>query len=235
MPTVIITGANRGLGLEFARQYAQKDWRVIACCRNPMLATELQFLNVEVHELDVSKPEAIETFSESLKNQVVDILINNAGVHDSLDHKTLKVISTKRWEDGFKVNVMAPVLLTSALIENLALSQRPVAVTIGSQEGCINMYKDGGLYLYRTTKAGAHVASVLLANDLRERGIAYLCLRPGRTATDMGGSDAPYPIDDTITHLIKVIGDANMDLSGKFIDRSGEEIPWSLSKDLNKK
>lgn len=233
MKTVLITGANRGLGLEFAKQYRNDDWNVIACCRNPEEATELSESGVLIHKLDLLDFDSIDAFAVSLKGTPIDLLINNAGIHDRSKAEGFSGIETERWLDGFKVNAMAPVLLTRALIDNLAASGNPVAVTIGSQAGCLTLYDTGGLYLYRTSKAAAHSAAVILANDLREHGIPYVCLRPGHTKTDMGGNDAPYEIDESVRMMRNVLFEVNMSQTGCFLDRNGDLIPWSMDKDLN--
>ena len=233
MPTVVITGANRGLGLEFARQYQAEGWKVFAGCRNPDAAEELQKLGVSVCSLDLVDSGAIEAFARSIHQEPVDLLINNAGVNDVSKSEGFSGIEENRWLDTFKVNVMAPVLLTIALIENLAASKSPVASVIGSQQGCLETYEGGGYYLYRTTKAAAHAAAVILATDLKERKIPYVCLRPGHTKTDMGGADAPYEIEDSVRLMRDVLANATMEQSGQFLDRSGALIPWNLDKDLN--
>ena len=205
----------------------------MACCRNPNEATELNELGASVYALDFLDSEPIDRFVSSLKGEPVDLLINNAGVNDFTKEEGFAGINEDRWLDAFTVNVMSPVLLTIALIENLTLSANPVASVIGSQQGCLETYEGGGYYLYRTTKAAAHAAAVILATDLKERKIPYLCLRPGHTKTDMGGPEAPYEIDDSVRLMRQVLADATMEQSGKFIDRSGSLIPWSLSQDLN--
>ncbi len=232
MPTVFITGANRGLGLEFAKQYAAEGWEVIATCRNPNTADQLKSLPLEVRELDVSDPNTIESMKEALRDRAIDVLINNAGVHGK-DVEGIFPVESEEWIQAFKINVMAPVYLTYALMDNLAAAEKPIALTMGSQGGILSLYNKGGLYLYRTTKAAAHAAGVCLAHDCKEKGIIYLIVRPGRTKTDMAGSDAPYDVDDTILCLRNVIANASMDQSGKFIDRSGEVLPWLMEKNAN--
>ena len=185
MKTVVITGANRGLGLEFAKQYQAENWNVIACCRNPEAATELQESGASIRKLDLLDFEAIDAFAASMDGELIDLLINNAAIHDKSMVEGFSGIESERWVDGFKVNAMAPVLLTKALLENLSAAENPVAATIGSQQGCLTLYETGGTYLYRTSKAAAHSAAVILANDLRGHGIPYVCLRPGHTKTDM--------------------------------------------------
>jgi len=233
MKTVLITGANRGLGLEFAKQYQLDEWEVIACCRNPDDVPELLESGVSVSQLNLLDFEAINRFAETLKGKPIDLLINNAGIHDRSKEEGFLGIETERWIDGFKVNAMAPVLLTQALVDNLSASENPVAATIGSQAGCLTLYDSGGLYLYRTSKAAAHSAAVILSNDLKTLGIPYVCLRPGHTKTDMGGSDAPYEIDESVRTMRQVLAKVDISQTGCFIDRTGERIPWNMEKDLN--
>lgn len=233
MSTVLITGANRGLGLAFAKQYKSEGWDVIACCRNPDVAMDLSESGVSVRKLDLIDFDSIEAFAASIAGTPIDLLINNAAIHDRSKEEGFSGIEPDRWVEGFKVNAMAPVLLTRALIENLSASEKAVAATIGSQAGCLTLYETGGLYLYRTSKAAAHSASVILANDLKGLGIPYVCLRPGHTKTDMGGSDAPYEIDDSVRLMRNVLDQVDMSQTGSFLDRSGVLIPWSMEKDLN--
>ncbi len=233
MKTVVITGANRGLGLEFAKQYHADNWNVIACCRDPEAAAELAKAGVLVRKLDLLDFEAIDAFADSLAGNPIDLLINNAAIHDKSKVEGFSGIEAERWIDGFKVNAIAPVLLTKALLENLSAADKPVAATIGSQQGCLTLYENGGVYLYRTSKAAAHSAAVILANDLRSHDIPYVCLRPGHTKTEMGGSDAPYEIEDSVRLMRQVLARVDMANTGRFLDRSGALIPWSMEKDLN--
>lgn len=233
MKTVLITGANRGLGLEFAKQYHAANWKVIACCRNPDAAAELARLEVSIHKLDLSDLDSIDPFAHSLEGQPVDLLINNAGIHDRNVEPGFAGIEKERWVEGCKTNVIAPVLLTKALLPNLQAAKNPVGATIGSQAGCLTLYDTGGLYLYRTSKAAAHSASVVLANDLKPYNIPYICIRPGHTKTDMGGPDAVYEIDESVRLMRQVFENVNMNQTGQFLDRTGELIPWNMEKDLN--
>lgn len=232
MPTVVITGANRGLGLEFAKQYQGEGWKVIAACRNPDGAALLRSLGVSVFQLDLNSLDSIEAFGASLEGEPVDLLINNAAVHDRVTEPGFSSIDPELWMDAFKANVMGPTLVTQALLTNLRAAPSAVAATIGSQQGCLNTYEEGGVYAYRTTKAAAHAAVAIMALDLREYGIPYVCLRPGHTKTDMGGETAPYEIDDSVSCMRQVLATVDLGQSGHFIDRSGTLIPWSLEEDL---
>lgn len=233
MKTVLITGANRGLGLEFAKQYQEENWKVIACCRNPEAANELAQLDVGIRKLDVSDLDSINPFANSLEGQPIDLLINNAAIHDHSIEPGFEGIETERWVEGFKTNAIAPVLLTQALLPNLQASENPVAATMGSQAGCLTLYDTGGLYLYRTSKAAAHSAAVILANDLKPHNIPYVCIRPGHTKTDMGRASAVYEIDDSVRLMRQVLAKVDMSQTGQFLDRTGSLIPWNMEKDLN--
>jgi NAD(P)-dependent dehydrogenase (short-subunit alcohol dehydrogenase family) len=233
MKTVLITGANRGLGLEFARQYKAENWKVIACCRNPETATELAKADVPIRKLDLLDFGEFNNFAQSLDGVPIDLLINNAAIIDRSKGEGLSEIETDRWVEGFKVNSIAPVLLTKALLGNLACADKPVAATIGSEQGCLTLYDTGGIYIYRTSKAAAHSPAVILANDLKELGIPYVCLRPGHTKTDMGGSQAIYEIEDSVRLMRDVLTQVDMSQTGCFLDRSGAVIPWSMGKSLN--
>ncbi len=233
MKTVLITGANRGLGLEFAKQYKADNWNVIACCRNPDSASELAKLDVSIHKLDLADLDSIDSFAVSIEDKPIDLLINNAAIHDRNTQEGFDGIETDRWVEGFKTNAIAPVLLTRSLIPNLKAADKPVATTMGSQAGCLTLYDTGGLYLYRTSKAAAHSASVILANDLKPYNIPYVCIRPGHTKTDMGGSAAVYETDDSVRLMRRVLENVNMSHTGQFLDRTGELIPWNMKEDLN--
>ena len=221
------------MGLEFASQYKAENWKVIDCWRNPETATELAKADVSIRKLDLLDFGEFNNFAQSLDGVPIDLLINNAAIIDRSKGEGLSEIETDRWVEGFKVNSIAPVLLTKALLGNLACADKPVAATIGSEQGCLTLYDTGGIYIYRTSKAAAHSAAVILANDLKELGIPYVCLRPGHTKTDMGGSQAIYEIEDSMRLVRDVLTQVDMSQTGCFLDRSGAVIPWSMGKSLN--
>ena len=221
------------MGLEFARQYKTENWKVIACCRNPETATELAKADVSIRKLELLDFGEFNNFAQSLDGVPIDLLINNAAIIDRSKGEGLSEIETDRWVEGFKVNSIAPVFLSKALLENLACVDKPVAATIGSEQGCLTLYDTGGIYIYRTSKAAAHSPAVILANDLKELGIPYVCLRPGHTKTDMGGSQAIYEIEDSVSLMRDVLTQVDVSQTGCFLDRSGAVIPWSMGKSLN--
>ena len=206
---------------------------MIACCRNPETATELAKADVSIRKLELLDFGEFNNFAQSLDGVPIDLLINNAAIIDRSKGEGLSEIETDRWVEGFKVNSIAPVFLSKALLENLACVDKPVAATIGSEQGCLTLYDTGGIYIYRTSKAAAHSPAVILANDLKELGIPYVCLRPGHTKTDMGGSQAIYEIEDSVSLMRDVLTQVDVSQTGCFLDRSGAVIPWSMGKSLN--
>lgn len=230
MPTALITGASRGLGLEFVRQYADAGWRVHACCRNPEAAAALGALAgaskgaVQVHALDVADFAQIERLGAALGGEAIDLLLNNAGVYAR--DADLGRLEYGAWERSFRVNTMAPVRMAEAFVEHVARSQRRLIVSITSLMGSIGDNGSGGSYAYRSSKAALNMANKSLSIDLRDRGITAVVLHPGWVKTDMGGPGAPIEALESVTGMRKVIERLTPDDSGKFFDYEGEELPW---------
>lgn len=225
---LLITGANRGLGLEFAKQYATDGWEVIATCRNPDEAKGLQslkthFNNISIMKLDVANFDEIHQVAESLKNVTIDLLINNAGIY--LDRETNK-INVEDWMETFKVNSIAPVLLINAFKNHLANSELKKAVTLSSKMGSIDDNTKGGSYLYRTSKAAVNMAIKTASIDLKPLGIIVATLHPGWVQTDMGGPDGLIDIPTSVNGLRLVIKNLSLTNTGKFIDYQGKLIAW---------
>lgn len=225
---LLITGANRGLGLEFAKQYATDGWEVIATCRNPDEANALQslkthFNNISIMKLDVANFDEIHQVAESLKNVTIDLLINNAGIY--LDRAVDK-INVEDWMETFKVNSIAPVLLINAFKNHLANSELKKAVTLSSKMGSIDDNTKGGSYLYRTSKAAVNMAIKTASIDLKPLGISVATLHPGWVQTDMGGPDGLIDIPTSVNGLRLVIKNLSLTNTGKFIDYQGKLIAW---------
>ena len=227
MPSVLITGANRGLGLEFARQYAADGWRVIATCREPLRTQALQALkgNIERHALDVTVRQSIESLSEALGQTPIDVLLLNAGVHLQKEC-TLEELDAQRWLREFEVNTIAPLILARSLTDNVARSDLRRIVAISSGGGSIGNMKSGGNYAYRTGKAALNAAMKTLAFDLAPRGITVVPIGPGHTRTDMGGAEAPYGTEDSVACVRGVIERLTFKDSGTFLSRDGAPLPW---------
>ena len=224
--TVVITGANRGLGLEFARQYAADGWHVIACCRSPNGAPDLKNLGrkVEVLALDVASQDSIQHLAKALAGTPIDVLINNAGIHG--DRRLFGETDVALWKQIFDVNTIAPVQVLAALLENVAASTQKKVANITSKVGSIGDGPSGGSYAYRTSKTALNMAMVNAAHELKPRGITVLLLHPGWVQTDMGGPTAPVTIEQSITGLRRVIDKATQAETGHFYDYTGRQLPW---------
>lgn len=231
MNTILITGANRGLGLEFARQYTADGWRVLACCRQPDRATELQQIaantpdRVQVHALDVSDLTRVDELAKELSGTPIDVLLNNAGVYGPTK-VTLGSVDYEAWKDVFLVNTLAPCKLTEALLENVAGSQRKLVACVSSQMGSIASNTEGRHYLYRSTKAALNMVVKSLAVDLADRRITLVTLHPGWVKTDMGGAEADLTPEESVRSVRKVLDNITFADSGKFLNYDGSPIPW---------
>jgi NAD(P)-dependent dehydrogenase (short-subunit alcohol dehydrogenase family) len=231
MPSILITGANRGLGLEFARQYAADGWRVFACCRSPDKADQLQALaapsggRLSVHRLDVSDHAQIEALSGQLRGEALDILLNNAGVYGP-NQMTLGHIDYRAWAEVFAVNVMAPTKMVESFLEQVARSRRKTIACVSSLMGSIAANRGGRHYLYRSTKAALNAVVKSLAVDLQPRGVAVVTVHPGWVKTDMGGPDADLEPAESIRGLRRVLDRLTPADSGKFLSYDGAELPW---------
>ncbi|MFH2133993.1 MAG: SDR family oxidoreductase [Pseudomonadota bacterium] len=232
MKTMLITGANRGIGLEFCKQYAAAGWRVIACCRNLGKADALNELakqypvQIEVHALDVTDHALIEQLSRTLSGEAIDLFINNAGVYPSSDRKGFGHTDYAEWMDAFNINAMAPLKMVEAFIEQIARSQLKRIITITSQMGSVDDNSSGGSYLYRSSKAAANMVVKSLAVDLKDRGITSVAFNPGWVLTDMGGPNAMITVEQSVSDLRKVIDGLTLADTGKFIGNDGVVIPW---------
>ena len=219
MSKILVTGANRGIGLELCRQLVGRGDRVIAVCRKG--SAELQALKVRVIEnIDVCSAESIDLFKDQLGDEKLDWLINNAGMLavetlDSLDFDTI--------EQQFRVNAMGPLRVTAALANNLSDGSRVGIIT--SRMGSIDDNTSGSYYGYRMSKAAVNMAGASLAHDLKERGIAVALLHPGMVATGMTGGQG-IPPAESASGLIQRMDELEISQSGSFWHANGEHLPW---------
>ena len=231
MPTVLITGANRGLGLEFARQYAAEGWRVIATCRDPAKAKALEDIEkassgrVAVHALDVASRESARGLAKALEGQAIDVLVNNAGVYGG-DRQAFGKVDDGRWDATLRTNALGPLLVTEALAANLVAGKAKVVACVTSQMGSIADNTSGGAYIYRASKAALNAVTMSLARDLGARGITVLAFHPGWVKTDMGGRNAPVAPEQSIAGMRALIGRTKPGDSGRFVDYTGKPVPW---------
>ena len=232
MKTLLITGANRGIGLEFCNQYAADGWRVLACCRDPGKADALnklaaRYLNlIQVHALDVTAHAQIEQLARTLSLETIDLLINDAGVYPAADKLGFGHTDYAEWMTAFNINTMAPLKMVEAFINQIARSKLKLIVTITSQMGSIDDNSSGGSYLYRSSKAAANMVVKSLAVDLKGRGITSVAFNPGWVKTDMGGPNAMIPVEQSVADMREVIDGLTLADTGTFIGNDGVVIPW---------
>jgi NAD(P)-dependent dehydrogenase (short-subunit alcohol dehydrogenase family) len=224
MPSVLISGASRGIGLEFARQYKAAGWHVIATCRAPKKAAALAALGVEVHALDVADINAIGQLARGLKGVPLDVLINNAGLYG--EHDTLGRLDAEEWQRIMLVNAIAPLKVAEAFLPAIEAGGRKIMVFLTSQMGSIASIQSGGAYSYRSSKAALNAGARTLAMDVKSRGIAVVVLHPGWVRTDMGGRGAPISPEASVTGLRRVIDSVTPARSGSFFDYTGQRLPW---------
>jgi len=216
MPRVLVTGANRGLGLEFARQYAADGWEVIGTARNP--SRELEATGARVEALDLTDLDAVAGFADRLETPL-DLVIANAGIYGPANAGSAE--DAKGWQAVLTVNSIAPTLLAHGLLPKLAKGGKMVAIS--SMMGSIAQSGAGSIP-YRSSKAALNMAWHVLARENPERIIAVL--NPGWVKTDMGGAGASITPEESIGQLRQVIDGLTGDSSGGFFDRDGSPIAW---------
>ena len=231
MPSTLITGANRGLGLEFARQYAANGWRVYGACRNPSSASELRRLadtcdhKIQVIGLDVTDLASVKSAAAKLDGQAIDLLLNNAGVGGPRG-QTIGNIDYVAWEKVLDVNTMGPMRISEAFVDHVARSKRKLIVTLTSGMGSIADNTSGGSIAYRSSKAAVNMVTRSLATDLAPLGITCVVVNPGWVLTDMGGPHATMTPAESVKRLRDLIETLGPAQSGKFFNHDGREFPW---------
>ena len=227
---VFITGANRGIGLELTRQYLAAGEKVFASARDPSIEslsrlTERYPDNLKIVMLDVTDESNIQTVAGSLEGTSIDLLINNAGLFHS-KHEDFSSLNPDTWIEEFRVNSIAPFLVTRALKSNLASASSSVVGMISSKMGSMGDNQSGGSYSYRSSKAALNAVSVSLANDLSALDISVVALHPGWVQTDMGGPNGLIDVETSATGLKAILDKAGKAENGKFYDYSGKQLPW---------
>ncbi len=220
MPNAIVTGANRGIGLQLCHALKDRGYTVTALCRQADDA--LAGLDVDIHEnYDVTDAAAIETFARSVEPDTVDLLINNAGILRSSSLDDLDLESARQ---QFEVNALGPLRVTQSLLPALRDGAKIALVT--SRMGSIADNDSGGSYGYRMSKAALNAAGVSLARDLQGRGIAVAILHPGWVRTEMTGQSGLIDTDESVAGLLERIDELNLENSGSFWHSNGELLPW---------
>jgi NAD(P)-dependent dehydrogenase (short-subunit alcohol dehydrogenase family) len=231
MPSTLITGANRGLGFEFARQYLADGWQVYAACRNPQSASELRRLadasddKLQILALDVIDPVSIQAAAAKLDGQAIDLLLNNAGIGGPRG-QSVGNIDYEAWAKVLNVNTMGPLRVSEAFVDHVAQSERKLIVTITSGMGSLADNTSGGAYAYRSSKAAVNMVMRSLAIDLAPRGIACVVINPGWVLTDMGGPHATLTTAESVKELRRLIETLGPGQSGKFFNYDGREYAW---------
>lgn len=240
MSTVLVTGANRGIGLEFARQYAQDGWKVIATCRNPDKADSLAELakhkkNIVIARLEVNDRDSLSSLSARLTDEPLDVLINNAGILTGTGNpctaeandpaQSFGTIDPESWLRILQTNIVAPMMVTQALLPPLMRSKTPKVAMISSGWG--SLQQTGPEFMgYRSSKAGLNAAMRSVADMLRSSGVIVVSLAPGWVRTDMGGSSAGLLPETSVAGMRQVIAGLTLQESGGFFRYNGEAVPW---------
>lgn len=222
MKTAVITGANRGIGLELARQLDGKGYRVIAVCRNA--SPELRALDVQVEEgIDITDRVGLDDLANRLRGTRIDLLVNNAGVLVSSSLATIED-DLDDWRLQYEVNALGPLRVTRALLNHL--NDGGKVVIISSRVGSIADNTSGGAYAYRMSKAAVNIAGVSLAHELKDRDIAVGLLHPGYVRTGMTGHEGHVDPEEAAAGLVERIEELSMDTTGSFRHANGEDLPW---------
>ena len=224
MPSVFITGASRGLGLEFARQYSAEGWSVVAACRRPSDVPQLEEWGVEAVAVDVTDFAAVAVLARRLAGRAFDLLLNNAGVYGQ--DQEFGSIDGEDWQRVMRTNVIAPLKVAEAFLPHVLAGRRRVMAFLSSRMGSVTENDSGGSYIYRSSKAALNAAVRSLAVDLRPQGVTAILLHPGWVRTDMGGHAAPLEVEARVAGLRGVIDAAGPADSGTFRDYTGATVPW---------
>lgn len=226
MPSLLITGANRGIGLEFVKQYATDGWDIVACCRDPKDAKDLLAVKgkVTVEVLDVTDYAAVDALAQKYNGRTIDLLINNAGIYGTRN-PAVSIGDPDLYLKVLQVNSVAPMKVTLAFLPALKRAKQPKIATISSRMGSIGS-GSGGSYVYRASKAAINAAMHNLAIDLKGDGITCIVMHPGWVKTDMGGAGADITAETSVSGLRQTIARAQPEDTGKFFNYDGSEIPW---------
>ncbi len=231
MKNVLITGANRGLGLGFVKKFLEQNVKVFCTTRNISKSIDLIKYqkkypnNLEICELDLIAENSNKVLCKFLGDKPIDIFINNAGVIGS-SKQHFKEVSSNPWIEVLKINLIAPLMITQSIIKNIELSIDKKVYFISSKVGSIDDNRGGGMYIYRSSKTALNQVVKSLSIDLKPLGISVISLHPGWVRTDMGGPNALISVDESIKGMMSVILNTDIKNSGHFFNYDGSEIPW---------
>lgn len=228
---ILITGASRGIGLEMAQYGMEQGWEVVACCRHPQQAEKLlslaQLSNglISVHVADMLEPPTFQALAYELRQEAIDILINNAGVYGS-DRNQFGRVDAQDWLKTFQVNTIAPLKMSEIFIENISLGKNKVIACLSSKMGSMGDNASGGSYIYRSSKAALNAVVKSMSVDLYDKNIKCVALHPGWVKTDMGGPNAEISTRESVSKIFNTLLSLKIEDSGRFIDIDGEDILW---------
>ncbi|WP_017444873.1 SDR family oxidoreductase [Gayadomonas joobiniege] len=233
MKTIFISGANRGIGLEFTKQYLSEGAFVIACARNPLQATELQALltkypqKLQLISLDISDEMQIIGLKSLLKDTAIDIVICNAGYYGPKDERSqFASLDAVEWQKTLTINCIAQLKLLEILTNNLMLGKDKKIAVLSSKMGSLDDNTSGGSYIYRSSKAALNAACKSLSIDLKPDGIKVVILHPGWVQTDMGGPNALITTNQSVSGMKKIIQNLSLKNSGQFLSYDNQPINW---------
>ncbi len=238
MATILITGANRGLGLEFVRQYAQSDenWTILATSRSPspeLEALAAEHSTIELYTLDVGSDESVAALKAELGDRPIDVLLNNAGIFGSVpftdggvEHQAFGQTDFDNWANVFNVNVFGPVRMAEMFIDNVAASEQKKVVSLSSMLGSNGLNTVGGIYAYRSSKAAIANVMKSMGIDLGRHGILAVAMHPGWAKTDMGGENAEIEADEGVRGVIEQIASLTPEKCGGLLAYDGTTLPY---------
>lgn len=222
--THVVTGANRGIGLAFARELARRGNRVIATARQPAQARELISLDVRVEVLDVGDARSVRDFGRRLSGEPIDLLINNAGIGRA--GPGIEKGPIEEMEVSFRVNAVGPFAVTQTLLPNLRARRRRTVVNLSSGLASISANTDGGWYAYRASKAALNQLTRTMAAELASESFVCIAISPGWVQTDMGGPGATLSPEQSVAAMLKIIDRLEPRDTGRFLDHRGKDVPW---------
>ena len=238
MPTMLISGANRGLGFNLLKLYNDEGWQIHACCRSPDAASELQSLadqadgRITIHRLDVEDPSTIADLKASLGSTPIDLLINMAGYLGKLalaepgGLRAFGETDYDEWETAHRINCIGPMRMCEALVDNVEASDKKTIINISSIIGSIASDDFGNLYGYRASKSALNAVTHAMSLNLKDRGITVIPFHPGFVKTDMGGPGADIEIDESVTGIKSVVDKVTIADTGRYLTWEGGELPW---------
>lgn len=238
MPTLLISGANRGLGFNLLKLYDADGWTIHACCRNPNSATELQEVaaasdgRITIHPLEVDKAESVTALKAALGDTPIDMLINMAGYLGKLALDApggLRPFGESDYEEfeiAYRINCMGPMRMCEALIDNVEASDKKTIINISSIIGSIGGDDFGNLYAYRASKTALNSITHAMSINLKDRGITVIPFHPGFVKTDMGGPGADIEIEESVTGMKAVLDKVTVADTGRYLTYDGGELPW---------